>query len=83
MTPEEISEDIYACWKAGASVAHIHMRDDAGKGKMDPVRFKKTADSLLKTNHPDCDIILNMTTSGELAATDEMRMIDLKECAQA
>ena len=79
MTPEEISEDIYACWKAGASVAHIHMRDDAGKGKMDPVRFKKTAD-LLKTNHPDCDIILNMTTSGELAATDEMRMIHLKEC---
>ena len=33
MTPEEISEDIYACWKVGASVAHIHMRDDAGKGK--------------------------------------------------
>jgi len=22
MTPEEICEDVYACWKAGAAVAH-------------------------------------------------------------
>ena len=28
MTPAEIAEDIYACWKAGAAIAHIHMRDD-------------------------------------------------------
>ena len=35
MTPEEISEDVYACWKAGAAVAHLHMRDDEGKGTMD------------------------------------------------
>ncbi|MDY2977139.1 MAG: 3-keto-5-aminohexanoate cleavage protein, partial [Oscillospiraceae bacterium] len=26
MTPEEIAEDVYACWKAGAAVAHLHMR---------------------------------------------------------
>ncbi|MEA4813984.1 MAG: 3-keto-5-aminohexanoate cleavage protein, partial [Oscillospiraceae bacterium] len=26
MTPEEISEDVYACWKAGAAMAHLHMR---------------------------------------------------------
>ena len=30
MTPAEISEDVYACWKAGAAVAHLHMRDDDG-----------------------------------------------------
>ena len=27
MTPAEISEDVYDCWKAGAAVAHLHMRD--------------------------------------------------------
>ena len=28
MTPQEIADDVYACWKAGAAVAHLHMRDD-------------------------------------------------------
>ena len=40
MTPEEIAEDVYECWKAGAAVAHLHMRDDEGNGIMDPVRLK-------------------------------------------
>lgn len=25
-TPDEIAEDAYKCWKAGASVVHIHTR---------------------------------------------------------
>ncbi len=78
MTPEEISEDVYDCWKAGAAIAHIHMRDDNGNGVMDPVRFKKTVD-LLKANHPDCDIIINMTTSGDIHADDEIRVAHVKE----
>ena len=78
MTPEEIAEDVYACWKVGAAVAHLHMRDDEGKGTMDKTRFAKTVE-LLRTNHPDCDIILNMTTSGDLNATDETRQAHLKE----
>ena len=78
MTPEEIAEDVYACWKAGAAVAHLHMRDDEGKGTMDKEKFRKTVE-LLRANHPDCDIILNMTTSGDLNATEETRQTHLKE----
>ena len=78
MTPAEIAEDVYACWKAGAAVAHLHMRDDQGKGTMDKEKFRQTVE-LLRSNHPDCDIILNMTTSGDLNATDETRQIHLKE----
>jgi 3-keto-5-aminohexanoate cleavage enzyme len=78
MTPEEIAEDVYDCWQAGAAIAHIHMRDDDGNGVMDPVRFKKTAE-LLKNNHPDCDIIINMTTSGDIHADDEIRVAHVKE----
>ena len=78
MTPAEIAEDVYACWKAGAAVAHLHMRDDQGKGTMDKEKFRETVE-LLRSNHPDCDIILNMTTSGDLNATDETRQIHLKE----
>ena len=78
MTPAEIAEDVYACWKAGAAVAHLHMRDEQGKGTMDKNKFRETVE-LLRSNHPDCDIILNMTTSGDLNATDETRQIHLKE----
>jgi len=78
MTPEEISEDVYACWKAGAAMAHLHMRDEKGAGTMDKAKFAKTVE-LLRTNHPECDIIINMTTSGDLNATEETRQIHLKE----
>ena len=78
MTPAEIAEDVYDCWKAGAAIAHLHMRDDNGKGTMDINKFRETKE-LLEKNHPDCDIILNMTTSGDASATDETRMIHLKE----
>lgn len=77
MTPEEIAEDVYACWKAGAAMAHLHMRDDQGNGTMDKEKFKKTLE--LIRAHKDCDIIVNMTTSGDLNATDETRQAHLKE----
>ncbi|MCR5083722.1 MAG: 3-keto-5-aminohexanoate cleavage protein [Parasporobacterium sp.] len=77
MTPEEIADDVYACWKAGAAIAHIHMRDDNGNGVMDPVRFKKTVE-LIK-EHKDCDVILNLTTSGDIHADDEIRVAHVKE----
>lgn len=78
MTPEEIADDVYVCWKAGAAVAHLHMRDDAGKGTMDAAKFRETV-SLLRRKYPDCDVILNLTTSGDLNATDETRQIHIKE----
>jgi 3-keto-5-aminohexanoate cleavage enzyme len=76
MTPEEISEDAYRVWQAGASVVHFHMRDDEGLGTMDKERFKKTLD-LLKANHPDCDVVINCTTAGDHRATEDERMAHL------
>ncbi|MBQ3438337.1 MAG: 3-keto-5-aminohexanoate cleavage protein [Fusobacterium sp.] len=76
MTPEEIAQDVYECWKAGAAVAHLHMRDDEGNGTMDKEKFEKTVE-LIKA-YKDCDIVLNLTTSGDLHATDETRQAHLK-----
>ena len=78
LTPQEIADDAYACWQAGAAVAHLHMRDDAGNGTMSAAKFSETV-HLLKTQHPDCDVILNLTTSGDLNATDETRQAHLRE----
>ena len=78
MTPSEIADDIYACWKVGAAVAHIHMRDDEGNGTMSVDKFRETV-TLLKERYPECDIVINMTTSGDLHATDETRQLHLGE----
>lgn len=75
LTPQEIADDVYACWKAGASVAHLHMRDDQGKGTMNKEKFRETVELI----RAKCDIILNLTTSGDLNATDETRMAHLIE----
>ena len=75
MTPAEISEDVYDCWKAGAAVAHLHMRTPEGKPTMDIGRFRETVSAIREK----CDIILNLTTSGDLNATDETRQLHLKE----
>ncbi len=70
LTPEEIAEDAYKCWKAGAAIVHIHMRDSEGQGTMDADRFEKTA-ALIREK---CDVVVNMTTSGDHRASDEERM---------
>lgn len=74
-TPEEIANDVYECYKAGAAIAHIHVRDDEEKPTMDTEKFKETA-RLIRER---CDIVLNLTTSGDITAGDEIRMAHLPE----
>lgn len=70
VTPEEEADEVYRCWQAGASIAHVHVRDDEGKASMDYDKFEKT----VKLIRERCDIVLNLTTSGGLGLTDEIRM---------
>jgi uncharacterized protein (DUF849 family) len=74
MTPKEIAEDVYQSYQAGAAIAHLHMRDVDGKGTMSKELFSETVD-LIKGK---CDIVINLTTSGDLNATDETRQEHLK-----
>ncbi len=71
LTPQEIADDAYRCWQAGAAVVHLHMRDDEGLGTMDRARFAETIRVLRE--HKDCDVIINCTTSGDNRATDRQR----------
>lgn len=77
LTPQEIAADVYQCWQAGASICHLHMRDEEGKGTMDVAKFRETV-RLIKA-YEDCDILINLTTSGDLNATDETRQLHLRE----
>jgi len=70
LTPEEIAEETYRSWQAGASIVHIHVRDDQGRPSMQFEKFEKT----VKLIREKCDIIINLTTSGGLDIPDDERM---------
>lgn len=74
LNPKEIADDVYECYKAGAAVCHLHMRDDEGNGTMDQNKFEETV-SLIKKK---CDIVINLTTSGDVVSTDETRMAHIE-----
>jgi 3-keto-5-aminohexanoate cleavage enzyme len=73
--PKEIASSVYEAYQAGASIAHIHVRDDAGNPSMSLDKFRETVDLVREK----CDIILNLTSSGGrgLPLTDEDRFAHL------
>lgn len=83
VTPQEIADDVYECWKAGAAVAHIHVRNDDGTPCMDFERYKETVE-LIRAKK-DCDICINITSSGgtlgsgSTEADDEVRIKPIRE----
>lgn len=72
LTPKEIAEDVYECWQAGAAIAHIHIRDNEGKASMEFEKFLETV--ALIREKKDCDIVLNLTTSGGVNLLEEDRL---------
>jgi len=61
ITPEEIAQSAVECWEAGASIAHIHVRDPrTGQGTQDLGLFRQVVEKLRK----ETDLILSLTTSG-------------------
>ena len=77
--PHEIAEEIYHCWKAGAAMAHIHCRDNDGKAAMVYDKFEETV-RLLRVKK-DCDVVINLTTSGGVNLREEDRIRPFYELA--
>lgn len=76
ITPEEIAQSVIECWHAGASIAHLHMRDEYENGSMDVALFEKTIRLIREAG---CDIIINLTTSGLLGSSDEERLAPMTQ----
>ena len=76
LTPDEIAEDVYCCYKAGASIAHIHARDRYGKPTADLQVFKAIVEKIRQK----CDIIIQLSTGarGGKGADERGACIDLK-----
>lgn len=59
-TPKEIADAVYQAWNSGASVAHIHARNDDGTPSYKQEIWKEIVERV----RDRCDIILNLSTSG-------------------
>lgn len=77
ITPEEIAADVYECWKAGAAIAHIHVRNDDGTPSTDFMKYKETIERIRA--YKDCDICINITSSGSVGFRDEERIYPLQK----
>lgn len=68
--PDEIAQSAYACYKAGASVAHLHARDREGKPSGDVEIFSE----IKRRIREKCDIVLSFSTGGGPNLTPEQRI---------
>jgi len=59
VTPKQIADATIEAAKAGAAIAHIHVRDpETGKGSRDPKLFAEVVDRIRSS---DTDIVINLT----------------------
>ena len=71
VTPEEVANAAIESAKAGAAIAHIHVRDpETGKGSRDPELFKEAVDRIRSS---DTDVVINLTSGmgGDWTPSDE------------
>ncbi|MBU5427869.1 3-keto-5-aminohexanoate cleavage protein [Tissierella pigra] len=70
-TVEEIGREAESAYKAGASIIHLHVREDDGTPTQDKNRFKACMDEILRR----CpDVIIQPSTGGAVGMTDEERL---------
>ncbi len=95
VTPEEVAAAAIEAAKAGAAIAHLHVRDpETTQGSRDPALFKRAVDIVRES---DTDVVINLTAGmggdwtpdpnnpsmpgpgTDMIGADE-RLIHIKEC---
>ena len=70
-TVKEIADEAEACYRAGASIIHLHVREDDGTPTQSKDRFKLCIDAI-KSRYPD--IIIQPSTGGAVGMSNEERL---------
>lgn len=73
-SPDEIAADVLACADAGASVFHLHMRDESGAPVHRRDLYERTIAAIRSVR---TDLVLGVTTSSRVGADLADRMIGL------
>jgi len=74
VTPDEITETAYLCEQEGASVIHVHCRDENEDPTSDLRVFRETVDKIRKRTH----LIVMVSTSGVAGKSNEERAQPLR-----
>ena len=75
VTPEQVAAETISCNRAGASLVHLHVRDEHGRQTEDLAAFAETLDGIRQVS----DIILQVSTGGLSSLTLEQRCAGLNE----
>jgi 3-keto-5-aminohexanoate cleavage enzyme len=68
--PGEVAEEVARCREAGASIVHLHVRDDAGVPTQDRERFGVVMDAIRRAAP---DVVIQTSTGGSVGMTEEDR----------
>lgn len=76
LTPDEIAADAAACRDAGASIYHLHVRDESGDPTMDVEAYRAAHDAIRQGT----DLIVQFSTGGAVGDDEDRRVapLDLK-----
>ncbi|MBS4534916.1 3-keto-5-aminohexanoate cleavage protein [Clostridium sp. D2Q-14] len=76
LTPDEIAEAAYEAYKAGASIVHVHARDEEGNPTQDYEVYKEIKEKI----EAKCPVIFQPSTGGAVWHSPEERLqpVDLK-----
>ncbi len=71
LTPDEIAADVIEVAKAGAAIAHLHVRDENGNNSMSTEIFTEVVEKTrYELDKAGLDIVINLTTSGSKFSED-------------
>jgi 3-keto-5-aminohexanoate cleavage enzyme len=73
-SPEEVAEEAYRAWQAGAAVVHIHARENDGR----PSHRVEVYKEILEKTRKKCDVIINFST-GAVDVPKEDRIKHISE----
>ncbi|MDQ4024025.1 MAG: 3-keto-5-aminohexanoate cleavage protein [Actinomycetota bacterium] len=76
VTPEQLARDAAACADAGASIYHLHVRDEHARPTMDPERFRAARAAIQEAT----ELVVQFTTGGAVTDPEEARLaaVDLR-----
>lgn len=70
-TVEEIAKEAKSAYEAGASIIHLHVREDDGTPTQDGKRFEQCINAIKK----ECsDVIVQVSTGGAVGMSDDERL---------
>lgn len=68
--PDEIADEAYACWKAGASIVHVHAREEDGSPTQSVDLYREIKEKI----EARCDVIFQPSTGGAVWHKPEERL---------